>query len=100
MAGSSGIHHELAALKAELGKTSAPPRKSHPEAVAHEAAIETVDQADKSFASDFEEQMKDLGEALSAYTGSAEDFIAEHPLACVLAAFVLGIAAGRMMGRT
>jgi len=50
-------------------------------------------------ASDLEQQLSELSEALSAYTGSAEDFIAEHPLACVLGAFVVGLALGRMVGR-
>ena len=93
MARSSHIHHELASLHAELNTKA----KSH--AAKHNAKSEIVEEVDASFAADLEEQLKELSAALSEYTGSAEDFIAEHPLASVLGAFVLGVTIGRMMGR-
>lgn len=91
MARSSHIHHELASLHAELNKPS--------RAAKHEAKSDIVEGAGPSFAADLEEQLKELSKSLSEYTGSAEDFIAEHPLASVLGAFVLGVAIGRMTGR-
>lgn len=99
MARSSHLHHELASLHAELSKPSraAAKAKSHP--AKHKVQSEAAEEADASFAADLEEQLKELSKALSEYTGSIEDFIAEHPLASVLGAFVLGLAIGRMMGR-
>jgi ElaB/YqjD/DUF883 family membrane-anchored ribosome-binding protein len=93
MAGASDLHHELAALHAELNKSSRSAPK--PEAEKHK----DVDDADSSLVADLEEQLGELSKALSDYTGSVEEFIAEHPLASVLGAFVLGLAFGRMMGR-
>lgn len=98
MARPSQLHHELASLHAELNKPSrAAKAKSHP--AKQKLKSDADEEADASFTADLEEQLKELSKALSEYTGSVEDFIAEHPLASVLGAFVLGIAIGRMMGR-
>lgn len=99
MARSSHIHHELASLHAELNKPSRAAAKAKSHAAKHEAKSDIVEEVDASFAADLEEQLRELSKALSEYTGSAEDFIAEHPLASVFGAFVLGVAIGRMMGR-
>ncbi len=96
MAGGSSIHHELNALRMELGKRFRPDA----EAARHETTSDDADDGGSSFAANFEEQLNELSKALSEYTGSTEDFIAEHPLASVLGAFVLGVAVGRMMGRS
>lgn len=95
MSGSSNLGHELAALHAELNKPSKASATQQPRAMKHE----TVDGANSSLAADLEQQLNELSKALSEYSGSIEDFIAEHPLASVLGAFVAGLALGRVMGR-
>jgi hypothetical protein len=47
----------------------------------------------------FDERLHDLGDALSELAAGAEELFAKHPLGSVLAAFVLGIAIGRLIGR-
>lgn len=89
---SSSLHHELNALRAELGKPSAAAAQSPQGAAA--------DEIDETLARAMDEQLSALTKALSDYTGNMEDFIAEHPLASMLAAFALGVAVGRMTGRT
>jgi hypothetical protein len=46
-----------------------------------------------------EEQLRELGTILSEHMVSVEEFVKEHQLASALAAFVLGVAVGRVMGR-
>jgi len=99
MAGSSSLHEELGALRAELrpaAKPEAERRHDGPEAPSSAASDEAAPSVSLA---DLEGQLSELGKALSGYTGSVEDFVAEHPLASVLAAFALGVAVGRMMGR-
>ncbi|WP_445504773.1 hypothetical protein [Microvirga sp. G4-2] len=99
MARSSHIHHELASLHAELNKPSHAATKTKSHSAKHNVKSDLVEEADPSFTADLEEQLKELSKALSEYTGSAEDFIAAHPLASVLGAVVLGVTIGRMMER-
>jgi ElaB/YqjD/DUF883 family membrane-anchored ribosome-binding protein len=100
MAGSSSLHHELAALRAELGKISDTGSRPRSEAAKREGGSDAAEtEAPSAFTADLEEQLSELTKALSEYTGDVEDFIAEHPLASVLGAFVIGLALGRMMGR-
>lgn len=94
----SHIHHELASLHAELSKPSRSISKAAPHAAKHEEESDPED-GDTLLAANLEEHVNELSTALSEYTGSVEEFIAEHPLASVLGAFVFGLALGRMMGR-
>lgn len=99
MTDTSGLHHELAALRAELDR----PSRAGSSRTSDSAAGTTGgadDEAGRSFMAEWEEPLKEWSEALSEYAGNAEDLIAAHPLASVLTAFVLGIAVGRMVGRT
>ncbi|PVE22873.1 hypothetical protein DC522_18580 [Microvirga sp. KLBC 81] len=99
MARASHIHHELASLHADLNKPSRAAAKAKSHAAKHERTTNAAEEANASFAADLEEQLKELSKALSEYSGNVEDFIAEHPLASVLGAFVLGVAIGQMVGR-
>ena len=100
MATTSSLHEELGALKAELCKGTSPPseertgRLERPSSAKADAAAQT-----SAASTELEEQLRELGKVLSEYTGNTEDLIAEHPLLSVLAAFALGVAVGRLMGR-
>lgn len=48
---------------------------------------------------DLTEHLDELGKALSEHTGGIEEFVKERPLVSVLAAFALGIAVGRLLGK-
>jgi hypothetical protein len=48
--------------------------------------------------SDFESALRELQTHLAEAVGETETVLAEHPFAAVAAAFLLGVAAGRMMG--
>jgi ElaB/YqjD/DUF883 family membrane-anchored ribosome-binding protein len=99
MAGSTGLRDELDVLRAELRKTSV--SKGAAAAAAPVLPEGSGDAAQPvASAADFEEQLRELGRVLSEHTGSAEDFVAEHAFVSVLAAFALGVAVGRLMGRT
>ncbi|MBF9233646.1 hypothetical protein [Microvirga alba] len=99
MAGPIPVHEELSALQAELHK--APKSETRRSSGRTASAAENRPEAAGSgaFAEQLEAQMSDLGDALSGYTGSAEDFIVKHPLVSILTAFALGVAIGRVMGR-
>ncbi len=47
---------------------------------------------------DFERTLRELQTQLADAVGETEAVLAEHPFAAVAAAFILGVAAGRMMG--
>ncbi|SCY67373.1 hypothetical protein [Microvirga guangxiensis] len=94
MSGSSQLHRELAALHAELSKSSSAGAKPQ-----ESAETEAANGPAQSPGAYFDQQLNELSKALSDYTGTAEDLIAEHPLASVLGAFVVGLALGRMVGR-
>jgi hypothetical protein len=96
MAHPASIHEELSSLRSEL-RQSTKPQASRREDRVSPAPGRT--EADAVAASGLEEQIRELGAALSDFTDGAEDVITEHPIATVLAAFVLGIAVGRLMGR-
>jgi len=98
MADTSSLHHELAALQAELGKPSGSGSGQRSDCAEREVKSDAPDAA-SPLAADLEEPFRELNEALSAHMGSVEDFIAARPLASVLGAFVLGLALGRMTGR-
>lgn len=106
MAASRTFHGELDELRAELRKPAAPAsrRRTHadpPHAeLRKEAETESVGAPEPSAMAALEEQLTELGKALSEYSGSTEDFIAKHPLASVLAAFMLGVAVARLVGRS
>lgn len=96
MARPSEVHEELSALRAELRKAEGPEMRRHPgtaDTIRGAAAAETA-------SSDaLQEQLDEIGRALSEYSDAAEDILAKHPLVAVGAAFVLGIAIGRLLGR-
>lgn len=93
------LHHELAALQAELGKASGAGSKPRSAFVQQEVKGDAADDAVPSLAADLQEQLGELGRELSAYTDGVEEAIAEHPLASVLGAFLFGLALGCMMRR-
>ncbi|MEE1609938.1 hypothetical protein [Microvirga sp. CF3016] len=97
MPGASNLQTELDALKADLRMTDAPEASTAAERLQPKGR----DPAAKSIGAktEYEEHLRELGKILSDYTGSIEEFVKEHQLASVLAAFVLGVAAGRVMGR-
>jgi len=98
MADSSSLRHELAALQAELGKPSDSGSRQRSDCAERAVKSDAPDAASPRTA-DLEEPLSELNEALSVHMGNVGDLIAEHPLASVLGAFVLGLALGRMMGR-
>ncbi|WP_112662641.1 hypothetical protein [Microvirga flavescens] len=89
-------HDELDALRADLRKAREPKRRRAPAPQAKEPDPVATD---TSATAELQKQLKDLEEVLSEYAESAEDIIAKHPLVAVGAAFVLGIAIGRLFGR-
>jgi hypothetical protein len=99
MRAAANLQSELDTLRTELRKPSASARNlGKAEQTATASGTQTAQTA--AFAAGLEEQMKELGKVLSEHTGSTEDFIKEHQLASTLAAFVMGFAVGRLMGRT
>lgn len=94
MAGSTDVHDELKALRAELRKapeSEAHVRPSHadePRAVAGEDPVVTAA---------LEEQLRELGKILSEYSDSTEEIVSKQPFVAVGAAFVLGVAIGRLL---
>lgn len=95
----SRIHHELASLHAELNTPQHDTPRAGPPTAQDEAESKVAGAADAFLAGEIDEQWAELGKALSQYTGNIEEVMAEHPLASVLGAFVLGLALGRMTGR-
>jgi hypothetical protein len=98
MTGAANLHAELDALRTDLHQTSG----SMQAATATERMLRMDnDQAATAPGpkTEFEEPLRELGRMLSEHTGSIEDFVKEHQLASALAAFVLGVAVGRLMGR-
>lgn len=98
MARATGLHEELDILRAELGRTDAKGRSPRAEPASPKDEDQAAPAADA--AADLEEQFGELGKILSEHTGGVEDFVKEHPLVSVLAAFALGVAVGRLMGRS
>ncbi len=98
MRGDASLRAELDALRGDLHK---PPGGKRAPATTEPAHQEAADRATTGPGgkSELEEQLSELGEVLSEYTGSIEDFVKEHQLASMLAAFVLGVAVGRLLGR-
>ncbi|MFC4174543.1 hypothetical protein ACFOYU_21230 [Microvirga sp. GCM10011540] len=86
------IHEELGALQADLARRS----PSAQDGAAPRSAETNIGAAGPD---GLEEQLRELGQALSGLAENTEDAIAEHPIAAVLAAFVLGVAVGRLLGR-
>jgi ElaB/YqjD/DUF883 family membrane-anchored ribosome-binding protein len=97
MAGATSLHDELDILRAELGRKE--PREQ-PESVDSLSAKNGSDPEPQAEAmAELKEQLGELGKALSEHTGGIEDFVKAQPLVSVLAAFALGIAVGRLMGK-
>jgi len=96
MRDAANLRAELDDLRGDLHKSSGGHRAS-----AERAQQKADDQAPTGPGgeTELEEQLRELGEVLSEYTGSIEDFVKEHHLASTLGAFVLGVAVGRLMGR-
>lgn len=96
MASPSDVHEELSALRAELRRAPEPEsRKGSSQA----DAPRTDDAGEVPPSAALEEQLNELGRVLSEYSDSAEEIVAKHPLVAVGAAFVIGIAIGRLLGR-
>ena len=85
------IRSELSALQDDLaGKGSATSSQS--------TFSERTDDPPKEKWADFERTLRELQTQLADAVGETEAVLAEHPFAAVAAAFILGVAAGRMMG--
>lgn len=96
MARPSDVHEELSALRAELRRASEPERGR---TSSLEDAPWIEDSRKSAPMSALEEQLDELGKVLSEYSDTAEDIVAKYPLIAVGAAFALGIALGRLLGR-
>ena len=85
------IRSELSALQDDLAsKTNPTPGET--------TFSERVDSPPKEKWADLERALRELQAQLADAAGEAEAVLAEHPFAAVAAAFILGVAAGRMMG--
>jgi len=85
MAKKRSVKAELGDLKAELSHSAG---DSHADAEAKTAPRHEA-----------ETLLRDLEACLGKAGEEAEDLVVRHPLAAVAAAFLLGILAGRMVGR-
>lgn len=84
---------DLAALKAQ--------RASEPEPATQEAATMSGGEAPAETAETDEglEALRKLADYVSSKAGEAEETLADHPLVGVAAAFLLGLAVGRISSR-
>lgn len=85
------IRSELSALQDDLASKSDP-------APGQATFSERADSPPKERWADLERGLRELQAQLADAAGEAEAVLAEHPFAAVAAAFILGVAAGRMMG--
>jgi len=85
MARKRSVKSELGDLQAELHRTT--------------EAEKATAEAEAAQPSEAETLLHELEACLGKAGDEAEDLVARHPLAAVAAAFLLGILAGRMMGR-
>lgn len=83
------LHAELDALKSEIKRS-----ESNGDSVLSESPC-----AESSVHPEVERVLQELQLRLAEVTEGAEDTIAAHPLASVGAAFLLGIAVGRLIRR-
>jgi hypothetical protein len=93
MGATSTVQDELRILRAQLAASPRPASggPSVPEM--------QVDAGEPDGETDFDRQLRELGRMMAELTENAEDVVADHPLASVVAAFVLGVAVGRLAGR-
>ena len=87
----SKLHQELAGLSADLAQ-------SEPAPVAQAAPAPQEDGKGAAFA-EMERLLTELGDTFVQRGEEAQDLIADHPWAALGAAFLLGLAAGRLMSR-
>jgi ElaB/YqjD/DUF883 family membrane-anchored ribosome-binding protein len=85
------IRSELSALQDDLAV------KENPTS-GQSTFSEQMAAAPKEKWADFERTLRELQTQLADAVGETETVLAEHPFAAVAAAFLLGVAAGRMMG--
>jgi ElaB/YqjD/DUF883 family membrane-anchored ribosome-binding protein len=85
------IRSELSALQDELVS------KANPTS-GQSTVSERMDAPPKEKWADLERTLRELQTQLADTVGETEAVLAEHPFAAVAAAFLLGVAAGRMMG--
>ena len=88
---SKHLRNELSALYDDLasGANAAPGQSS---------SSERMDSFPKEKWADLERILRELQTQLAGAEEETEAVLAEHPFAAVAAAFLLGVAAGRMMG--
>lgn len=84
------IRSELSALQDDLAVETNP--TSH-----QSTSSEQTDAPPKEKWAEFERALRELQTQLAGAVGETEAVLAEHPFAAVAAAFLLGVAAGRMM---
>lgn len=87
------VRSELSALQDDLASQARSPLEQAASSVGT-----TPPPKEKS--ADLEHALRELHQLLAEAAGEAETVLAEHPLAAVAAAFILGIVTGRMMGNT
>jgi ElaB/YqjD/DUF883 family membrane-anchored ribosome-binding protein len=85
MAKKRSVKSELGDLQAELNRTAEAEKAAAAAEAAQPGEAETL--------------LRELEACLGKAGEDAEDLVARHPLAAVGAAFLLGLLAGRMMGR-
>ena len=85
------IRSELSALQDDLAV------KANPTS-GQSTFSERTDSPPKEKWADLERTLRELQTQLTDAVGETEAVLAEHPFAAVAAAFLLGVAAGRMMG--
>jgi hypothetical protein len=85
------IRSELSALQDDLASKADPLSGQAP-------FSEPMGSPPKEGWAEVERALRELQTQLADAAGEAEAVLAEHPFAAVAAAFILGVAAGRMMG--
>jgi len=91
---------ELAKLRAELaapGPAGGPPLR---EAMSDTEAGPDCDAVEPNHIHDLAAMLHEAQDKLADTAEDVEDFVISHPLAAVAAAFLLGLALGRVVGRT
>jgi hypothetical protein len=100
MTGSAIHHRELGDLQAELHKTESRQTARTPEKAETGFSQDSAQAApEPENGGELEQHLQELGGLLAESAGGAETFIAKHPLVSVLAAFTLGVALGRVIGK-
>ena len=97
MAGTTSLRDELKTLREELGRKEPREQSASVDPLSTRTGDDPAPEAQAI--ADLKEHLDELGKALSEHTAGIEDFVKAQPLVSVLAAFALGIAVGRLLGK-